>query len=407
LPRFTQGIFPSSEGTSQWPTNSDVVPVDLRDERKNEIIAAFPPRLVRIATKPIDEFKAACKIQDDLDERRLAYVAITRSTDILFASSSAIADFDTQVRGVSPYLIELRNAALEANITMSLGSWFEFSADDKPELPVVTGTWPVELNSTAMTEIQASAQRVLAAMDSDVTPPVSSHPVISQWDDAIDALNKELEQSRQPLRTVELPKSLSVTHIQRLAKDAEEFVHDLVRPMPAKPAPAAAQGTAFHAWLEKRSSELMGSGHQPVLPGIEDIDSREVELLDTPTLQKFRETFEKSEWSKRVPIAIEEPFGIMFGGHLIRGRIDAVFEEVVDGRTVWTLVDWKTNSTAVADPLQLSIYRLAWAASKKVSLDDVKGAFYYVALDQTVIPEDLKTYEEVSAIIEAGYIPEI
>ncbi|MEY2635163.1 MAG: hypothetical protein RIS75_1103 [Actinomycetota bacterium] len=407
LPRFAKGIFPSSEGTSQWITNSDVVPVDLRDERKNEIIAAFPPRYERIATKPIDAFKAACKEQDDLDERRLAYVAITRSTDILFASSSAIADFDTQVREVSPYLVELKELVRESNLPVSIDTWFEFDDGDKPELPVVTGNWPVQLDSLAMTEIQQSAQRVLAAMAMELPSLTSSDPVVAQWDDAIDALNKELAQLREPLRTVELPKSLSVTHIQRLAKNAEEFVHDLVRPMPAKPAPAAAQGTAFHTWLEKRSSELMGRGHQPVLPGIEDIDEREIEVLDTPTLQKFRETFEKSPWSTRVPYAIEEPFGIMFGGHLIRGRIDAVFADEVDGRTVWTLVDWKTNSSAVADPLQLSIYRLAWAASKKVPLEDVKGAFYYVALDQTIMPEDLKTYEEVNAIIEAGYIPEL
>jgi DNA helicase-2/ATP-dependent DNA helicase PcrA len=256
-----------------------------------------------------------------------------------------------------------------------------------------------------MQEITQSAARVLNAISTHTTPQPSKNPIVKQWDEAIAALHEEMLKSREPLRTVELPTSLSVTHIQRLAKNAEEFVHDLVRPMPKPPAPAAAQGTAFHAWLEKRSFELMGSGHQPILPGIEDIDSQEYELLDSPTLQKYRENFEKSPWADRVPFAIEEPFGIMFAGHLVRGRIDAVFKSEVDNKTVWTLVDWKTNKSINADPLQLSIYRLAWAQSKGIALEDVQAAFYYVALDETVIPENLHTFNEVSAIIEAGYKP--
>ncbi|MEY3278088.1 MAG: hypothetical protein RLZZ426_574, partial [Actinomycetota bacterium] len=230
LPRLTRGIFPSSEGAAQWPTNSAVVPVDLRDERKDEVIAAFPPRSEKIVGKTIAAFKAAYKIQDDLDERRLAYVAVTRSTDILFMSSSAIADFDTQVREVSPYLVELREAATTQKIDVTFGPWFEFTEDDKPELPVVSGVWPIELNSPAMQEITQSAARVLNAISTHTTPQPSKNPIVKQWDEAIAALHEEMLKSRESLRTVELPTSLSVTHIQRLAKNAEEFVHDLVPP---------------------------------------------------------------------------------------------------------------------------------------------------------------------------------
>ena len=48
----------------------------------------------------------------------------------------------------------------------------------------------------------------------------------------------------------------------------------------------------------------------------------------------------------------------------------------------YEVVDWKTNAAADADPLQLAIYRLAWAELNRLDLDQVTGAFYYVRLGE-------------------------
>ena len=50
---------------------------------------------------------------------------------------------------------------------------------------------------------------------------------------------------------------------------------------------------------------------------------------------------------------------------------------------------WKTNRAANADPLQLALYRLAWAESHGLDPEKVTASFYYVRLDKTVTYTDL------------------
>ena len=52
-------------------------------------------------------------------------------------------------------------------------------------------------------------------------------------------------------------------------------------------------------------------------------------------------------------------------------------EWAIDRERRLGLVDWKTGNEA-ADPLQLAIYRLAWAELHDVPLEQVRAAFYYV-----------------------------
>ena len=60
------------------------------------------------------------------------------------------------------------------------------------------------------------------------------------------------------------------------------------------------------------------------------------------------------------------PSPLVLAGQVVRGRIDAVYAEPDGG---WLVVDWKTNQRQTADPLQLAIYRLAWAELMGVPLD--------------------------------------
>ena len=86
-----------------------------------------------------------------------------------------------------------------------------------------------------------------------------------------------------------------------------------------------------------------------------------------------------------MPYEVEAPFALVLAGQVVRGRIDAVFAEP-DGR--WLVVDWKTNQKQTADPLQLAVYRLAWAELKGVDPSRVRVAFHYVRSWETVYVDD-------------------
>jgi len=82
---------------------------------------------------------------------------------------------------------------------------------------------------------------------------------------------------------------------------------------------------------------------------------------------------------------VEAPFQLSIAGRVVRGRIDAVYR---NGDT-YEIVDWKTSRTRTADPLQLALYRLAWAEQQNVPLQAVTAAFLYVRGGEIVRPEGL------------------
>ena len=78
----------------------------------------------------------------------------------------------------------------------------------------------------------------------------------------------------------------------------------------------------------------------------------------------------------------------MLAGPVVRGRIDAVYARPADGADPggYLVVDWKTNRRQTADPLQLAIYRVAWAELAGVPVEQVRAAFYYVRTGELVEP---------------------
>jgi DNA helicase II / ATP-dependent DNA helicase PcrA len=103
-----------------------------------------------------------------------------------------------------------------------------------------------------------------------------------------------------------------------------------------------------------------------------------------------------------VPSAVEPPFAVVLAGQVVRGRIDAVYAEAEGG---WLVVDWKTNQRQTADPLQLAIYRLAWAELMGVPLTDVRAAFHYVRTGETVEMSDLADRQGLEQLLLQGNQP--
>jgi DNA helicase-2/ATP-dependent DNA helicase PcrA len=212
-----------------------------------------------------------------------------------------------------------------------------------------------------------------------------------QWDADLERLVAEAAAEHASAVEVPMPSSLSATSLARLRDDPDGFVAELVRPMPRKPSPAARFGTRFHAWVEARF------GQQQVIDPDELPGRADAGIEDARDLEELITRFEAGPFGERVPHAVEAPFALVIGGQVVRGRIDAVYAEP-DGR--WLVVDWKTNRDQTADPLQLAIYRIAWAELAGVPADQVDAAFHYVRTDDTVIPEALASRADLEALLQ-------
>jgi DNA helicase-2/ATP-dependent DNA helicase PcrA len=220
---------------------------------------------------------------------------------------------------------------------------------------------------------------------------------IQQWDDEIRRLLDEARRDRSTDIAVPLPSSLSATSLARLRDDPDAFARDLARPMPRAPSPAARFGTRFHAWVEARFGQQLLLDPDE-LPGRGDLG-----IDDDSDLRELIKRFEDGPFADRVPHAVEPPFALVIGGQVVRGRIDAVYTETLpDGGAGFLLVDWKTNRTASADPLQLAIYRVAWAELAGVPLERVRAVFHYVRTGEVVEPEGLPTRAGLERLLADG-----
>jgi DNA helicase-2/ATP-dependent DNA helicase PcrA len=195
---------------------------------------------------------------------------------------------------------------------------------------------------------------------------------------------------------VPLPATLSASQLVRLRSDPDGFARDLARPLPRRPVAAARRGTRFHAWVETLFAQrpLLGPDE---LPGAED-----EALAGDDDLAALQDAFLATPHATRRPYAVEAPFALALGGRVVRGRIDAVYD-LGGGR--WEVVDWKTGNEA-ADPLQLAIYRLAWAELVGVDLGKVDAAFLYVRTGEVSRYDDLPGATELAALLEGDGVVE-
>ncbi|MEV7462144.1 UvrD-helicase domain-containing protein [Streptomyces rubiginosohelvolus] len=216
---------------------------------------------------------------------------------------------------------------------------------------------------------------------------------LASWDRDLDSLAGELRRARATVREVVIPAALSATQLLRLAEDPDAFAQELARPMPRPPQLAARRGTRFHAWVESRYEELPLPMLGPdELPGGDESDA---EIADERDLAELKEAFERTAYARRTPYRVETPFQITLAGRVIRGRIDAVYRT---GDT-YEIVDWKTTRHRTADPLQLAVYRLAWAELHDLPLDAVTATFLYVRTGETVHPQGLPGRAELERIL--------
>lgn len=377
---------------SGWTVGLDGVPYDLRGDADG--LPSLPIVELGDLADLRDEFagfRVAAGEHGLREERRLAYVALTRAKHEMLLTSSVWFS-GSKFRLPSRFLSDV----VDAGITRF--EPFAVTPDADTANPRLidgrTQQWPDDPLARRRDALEQGRKHVLAALQVlapvETADPLGALEVEGSWSETErrrrrelrDLLHERAVTTGPVVPTVRLPRHLSASSVVALAHDREQFALDLRRPMPKPPASAARRGTAFHAWVEEHYSRA-SLVDLDELPGFADIDADPDADLDT-----MKAHFLASRWAQMTPIAIEVPIETWVAGVSVRGRIDAVFEDD-DG---YLVVDWKTGRppSGLSDSarvLQLAVYRLAYARLRGIDPARVKVAFYYAATGETVRPE--------------------
>lgn len=381
--------FPSQRGRTLWTSSPSVMPAPLRGDARDL------PQLQGYDKAALDAYRAASKQHEAVEELRLGYVAFTRAEHEMWVTSFLWNTRKTPF-GPSPFQQTMREVV--QGWGEEVAGWLDKPAkgaahpyaDDDPSRP-----WPLTgIGREARLRLDAAAAVRAADVDGpDEGLDLVTAGQVAEWDAAIERLLAEARADRGGQVRVELPSSLSATAMSRLRDDPEQFARELARPMPRRPSSAARFGTRFHAWVESRFG-------QPELIPYDELEGRaDAGIDDESDLAELVRQFESGPYAERVPHAVEAPFALVLAGQVVRGRIDAVYAEDTAQGPGYVVVDWKTNKAATADPLQLAIYRLAWAELTGTPPERVRAVFHYVRSGRTVEPDDLPGREELERIV--------
>ncbi len=417
--------FPAqAKASDHWLKGVGVLPFPLRGDAGGlpvfRVEAATDAKGVNAA---VTAFDRAWREHQEREERRLAYVAVTRPRHLLLCSGFRWGDGLTKPREASVFLDEIAEVCRGGAGEVAM--WAAPLAPDETNPTLadeITTDWPEDPIADRRAAVEAGAALVRSArrrlrvdpragVVGDRTTPPPPRSAADAEDDEVAAqaaawaTEVELllaERDRQALGTtidVVLPAHLSVSQLVSLRRDSQQLARRLRRPLPEAPDVLARRGTAFHLWLEQRFGgealldldDLPGAGDEHAAP---DAD-----------LEELQQAFLASEWADRTPHRVEVPFATVVAGVVVRGRMDAVFT-TPGASDHFDVIDWKTGqrpsgADATAAAVQLAAYRVAWAELAGVPVDRVSAGFHYVRDGQTVRPADLLDAQELVALIAA------
>jgi DNA helicase-2/ATP-dependent DNA helicase PcrA len=399
VPGLVTENFPNSgKSLDLWTSNSAALPISLRGDASQFDDFVFPsnsPKHVEVR-KALDVVKESWKKRREEEEWRLAYVAFTRAKINLLATASWFGNGMDPVDASALYnLVE--------TVVDSVDSKNKLFEMDKPtsgnptRTTPRTGIWPTK--SSRSEEIAKSIEDVSKtspfASPQELLDAAKTPEEIGLANDAI-ALITEVGERGAGLQ-VKLPTRMSVSTLVNLAEDPDSLALNIRRPMPNHIDKFARRGTAFHLWIEAQYKDPQVLDEDDLY----EVDSAQRNLDDLP-LEELKTAWLASDWAKRDPApgGIEVPFETVLGGILLRGRIDAVYEN--DGQ--YEVVDWKTGKTKSGDDLaaaaiQLAMYRLAYSKLFGIKIENISAAFHYVGSNETVRPADLLDEDQLISIV--------
>lgn len=354
-----------------------VLPYPFRGDRAWLPALAWEERLAptqQDLRAALEDFKAALKERQLDEERRLAYVAVTRARDHLLVVGSAWSGTKTP-RGPSAFLAEI---AAAQGIPLEVPEIGENPYLDQTRLLA----WPIDPLGARRDTVLRAADRVRAAQ--------AAAPVVPVADVAL--LLAERAERAVPGRGV-APTRMPASRYKDFVADYDAAVEQHALPLPERPYRQTRLGTLFHSWVEHRSG-LTGTGASPDDTLWESRDAEDgADAAGAVGLDELKERFLASEWADLQPLAVEVEIDVALDDLLPDGRphiaickLDAVYRR---GERI-EIVDWKTGRPprTAADRaerlLQLQLYRRAYHAWTGVPEDLIDVALYYVADDLVI-----------------------
>ena len=370
MPRDTKGwlgfgVLPYSfRGDARWlpalQWERDVAPT------QQDLKAAF------------DSFVTANRARQLDEDRRLAYVAVTRARDHLLLSGASWSG-TKRPRERSVFLSE---------IAVALG--IELAEDDPGDDPYLGERrvlqWPIDPLGARREAVQRAAAAVRAAAALPRATP----------DRDVALLLAERDERRRPAADA-APTRIAASRYKEFVSDYAGTVARIARPLPERPFRQTRLGTLFHAWVEQRSGRIgtARSLDDALWELDEDAAATTASAEDAEVLAKLQANFAASEWGALSPIEVETEIdfpiaegvaGLDGRPHVVICKLDAVYRRDDRGGRI-EIVDWKTGAppcTAAEREermLQLQLYRRAYHEKHGVPLDQIDVALYYVADD--------------------------
>jgi DNA helicase-2/ATP-dependent DNA helicase PcrA len=329
--RGSSRIFPDGRPGENALGNSSALPWWLREDDEG-----FPP----LATARMADIEEVIKRRKLDEEWRLLYVACTRAQRRLVCSAAHWYPGAAEPQGPSEFY------DFVSGQTDIVTEWFRHEpATVDPEV-------------AAKERFRAAAaRRYPDPVASELAGQLRLDSVLAEPD--AEARAAAERNRRQP------PTTLSVTGLVTYARCPKQFYWSVVRPLPRRSTPAARLGTEVHKWIEQRAGRQL----RLLEPDdADDFDGGDPDALPpgAGVAARLKASFLASPWAALDPVRVEAPFALALGGHLVRGRVDAVYER--DGR--FELVDFKTGRPHTGGDggaaVQLDLYGLAaldtWAA---------------------------------------------
>ncbi|PPG99558.1 ATP-dependent DNA helicase, partial [Rathayibacter sp. AY1H3] len=388
VPRMVDGELPGTpvEGFRGW-VRLGAMPYAFRGD------AAELPDLAwrgcstqKEVVDAIGAFGDTLRERNEAEERRLAYVAVTRARHHLLLSGSWWAG-QAKPRGPGVFLRDLEEAGTIPPLPT------EPANEENPlERAPRTFRWPHDPLGSRGDRVRAAAARVRSAEPA----------LLGARGDDIRLLLAERAVRLAGGERTPLPTRIPASRFKDIVSTPDEVAAQLRRPMPERPYRQTRLGTTFHSWVENRFGVQGGAEAVDTFP--DELDDAGPASVEQERLDALIATFERSEWADRRPEAVEIEIHLQLAGHVVVCKLDAVYP-TEDGVQI---VDWKTGR-APKDPadlelkqFQLALYRLAYSRWRGVPLESVDAVFYFVADDLVLRPERFYSERELAESLSSA-----
>ncbi|WP_246454553.1 3'-5' exonuclease [Leucobacter denitrificans] len=401
VPRLVNDEFPGKPRSGKGWLTTGALPDELRGDRNarpqlNWCIATTQKEL----RDRIAEYRGALQERHADEERRLAYVAVTRSAGWLFLSGSFWGG-QKRPRNPSIYLTELTEGESPVIPELPLASMYE---EDPSETLELTANWPLDPLGRRSDAVLRAAKVIREEIErsSQVNKPGGSHT-----DQVVELLlaerNAQIEGDGSRALQSKLPERVTASTFHEFVEDPVQAELRRLRPIPQRPYRRTRVGNQFHEWVERRSTTAGGT----VLP-LAGLDPEEWgidphEFDGEADLRPLIDAFERSRWSSLQPVAVELEVSLPFAGRTLVCKLDAVYR--VEGTTErFEVVDWKSGrapaneAERVSRFFQLDLYRHAYALWANISPDLIDVSLFYVAEEVELRGESNRSLAELEAV---------